>query len=154
MSYNTPVSLTAGVSGVLPSANGGVGSAGLSPAAGGPVASILNANMTLTTDQVFTFLLTPGSWVIRRIIAKCVSGAFGVACLGGIYSGAGKSGSIVVAATQSFVLLTASPKYVDLTLGTLVTTDVLTATTLFLSLSTGNTGALVANIYVFGDVLS
>jgi hypothetical protein len=127
---------------------------GGSPAWGGPIAKLLNADLTLTTDQPFTFTITPALWLIRRVLVRRVSGAFGVACLGGIYTGAGKTGTTCVLAAQSYAGLTGAGTVVDLAIIAAATTNILSVATLFFALTTGNTGALVADIHVFGDVLS
>ena len=120
-----------------------------------PVAKITAADMAVTTDQVFTWLVSPVPtlYIPRRVIGRRVSGAFGVACLGGCYTAASKGGTAFVAATQSWANLTAGGKIVDATLIAGVGTDIITAALLYFALTTANTGALTADIYLFADIL-
>jgi hypothetical protein len=111
-----------------------------------------NADLTLTTDQAFTMNGNFAKYIPTRIWALTKSGAYGVACLGGIYPAASKAGTPLVAATQSFVALSAANKIVQLTNAAVLATDVQTATPIF-ALTTGNTGALVADLYIFGDIV-
>lgn len=122
---------------------------------GYPVAKITAADLTLATDQVFVWLVSPVPtlYIPRRIIARRVSGAFGVSCLGGVYTAAAKGGTAIVAAAQSWANLTGAGKIVDATLIAGVGTDIVSAALLYLSLTTGNTGALGADVYLFADIL-
>ena len=107
-----------------------------------------SANLQLTTDQVFSKTYGGSSYVISAIIARQRTGAASVACAGGIYDGAGKTGNILIAATQSWVTL-ASGIIVTGTLAALTSTTLLTATPI-LSLTTGSTAACTADVYIFG----
>lgn len=127
---------------------------GGSPAWGGPIAKLLGADLTLTTDQPLVFTVTPALWLVRRILVRRVSGAFGVGCLGGFYTAAGKTGTTVVSATQSYAGLTGAGTVVDAAIIAAATTTMLSVGALFFALTTGNTGALTADIHVFGDILS
>lgn len=111
-----------------------------------------NADMTLTTDQQFRKIFSGTSWKPTMILGKRVSGAYGVACLGGVYTAASKGGNAVVAAGQSWANLTGSNKLVNASLAAVADTD-LNAGTPYLSLSTGNTGALVSDIFIYGVCL-
>ena len=110
-----------------------------------------NANMQLTTDQTFTKLFAGTNYVTTAIVAKRVSGAASVACLGGIYDAAAKGGNALVAVGQSWVTL-ASGIIVTATLAALNATTLLSATPI-LSLSTGSTAACVADLFIFGVIL-
>lgn len=120
---------------------------------GRPIARLIGADMTLTTDQAFTFLVNVTEFVPTKIVGIRRSGAFGVTCAGGVYTAATKGGNAVVAAAQSWANLTGAGKIVDATIAAVVGTDVV-ANALYLSLTTGNTGALTADIYVFGNIIS
>ena len=65
-----------------------------------------SADLTLTSDQIFTKLFGGSNYIITGIFANRKTGAFGVACLGGIYNAASKGGTAIVAAAQSWALLT------------------------------------------------
>lgn len=107
------------------------------------------ADMTLTTDQAFTKVGAFTNYAITSIYAVRKTGAFSVACLGGLYSAAGKTGDIMIAAAQSWAGLSGAGKMVAATLAALLGTNVETATPI-LALSTGNTGALTADIFIYG----
>lgn len=109
-----------------------------------------NVDLTLTSDAAFTKVFAGTLWIPINMIANRVSGAFGVACLGGMYTGAAKTGNIVVAAAQSYAGLTGSLTTV---LPLLALTGVQNSGVFFNSLTTGNTGALNADLFVFGMVL-
>lgn len=108
-----------------------------------------SANMILTTDQPFTKLFPGSKYIITGIFAKWISGAFGVACLGGIYDTAAKGGNALVPATQTWATLTGVGTAQTGTLAAIALTVVSTATPI-LSLTTGNTGALVCDLFIFG----
>ena len=111
-----------------------------------------NADMTITTDQVFTKLFQGTNYVITNAIAVWKSGAFAVACLGGCYTGAGKTGDIILAAAQSWAPLTGTNTAAVATIANLLQTKIESATP-FLSLTTGNTGALTADLFIIGIVV-
>lgn len=115
---------------------------------------VLNsADLTLTTDQALTKVFSGTNYKVTQVVANRLTGAFGVACAGGLYTATAKGGSALVAAGQSWANMTGAGKIVDATLAAVVGTDVQTATPLYLSLTTGNTGALTAKVFVFGVVL-
>lgn len=119
------------------------------------LASCLAADMTLTTDQAFTLnagLVAFTAFVIKGIVAVRRSGAFGTACAGGVYSAASKGGNAWVANTQSFAALTGAAKIVRCTLAAIAGTEYAVNAPI-LSLTTGNTGALVADLYLTGQIL-
>jgi hypothetical protein len=120
-----------------------------------PIALIRAADFTLTTDQPLTWLLpaAPANYIVRRVVAVRKSGAFGAACLGGLYTAASKGGNALVAATQTWAGLTIAGTCVDAGLAAIATSSVTTAATLYLSLTTGNTGALTGDVLVYGDIV-
>ncbi len=119
------------------------------------VAKATAADFQSTDDQAFTWLVpVPAKYVIRRVVANQVSGATSVACLGGVYTAASKGGSALIAAAQSWLGLSGSGKIVDATLAAIATTNVVTSSTLYLSLSTGSTAACTADVYIYADILT
>lgn len=92
-------------------------------------------------------------WLPTRVIVKRVSGAFSGACAGGIYTAAAKGGTAIVAATQSYASLTGAGTMTTATLATVTTTDVMSAIALFLNLTDNNGAALVADVFVYGQVV-
>lgn len=114
--------------------------------------SLSGANMQLTTDQAFTKQGTFTTYVISKVLARQASGGTTVVCAGGIYTAAGKAGSALIAAVQSWINLTATNKIVDATLPAVISTDAQTATPI-LALTTGSTAAATANFLIFGYAL-
>ena len=112
--------------------------------------AIKGADMNVTTDQAIP--VPYAKYVIRNIIVTNASTNLTLAA-GGVYTATSKGGTTVVAAAQVYTALSASTKFVDLTLASGVTGDVVTAATLYLSLTTGQGAAATADCYIFGDVL-
>jgi hypothetical protein len=108
------------------------------------VVKLTSANMNSTADQAITIPST--LYRVTQITARNASISLTTAA-GGIYTSTAKGGTAVVAAAQVYSALTASTKFVDLTLA--VTADVLTAGTLYLSLTTAQGAAATADVYVF-----
>jgi hypothetical protein len=113
---------------------------------------VRGADMTLTTDQAFTKLFSGTNYIVTNVFGVRKTGAFGTACLGGIYSAASKGGDTILAATQSWAALTGAGTSVAATLANILQTKVESATP-FLSLTTGNTGTLTADIFILGVVV-
>lgn len=109
-----------------------------------------NLDMTLTTDQALTKLFSGTNWATTAIFGVRKSGAFGVSCAGGIYTTTAKGGTAIVAAVQSWAALTGAGTS---TQATIAAGGIQTTAALYLSLTTGNTGALAADIFVCGHVL-
>lgn len=105
------------------------------------------ANMTLATDQTFIKVGQFTNYVPTNVVAVWRLGAFGTACAGGIYTAAAKGGTAIVAAGQSYAALTAVGTAVNATIA--ATSNYFNVTPI-LSLTTGNTGALTADFYIFG----
>lgn len=118
----------------------------------GLIASLIGADMNTIVDQAIT-LVGSTKYVIRRIIVANASINLTTAA-GGIYTGVGKTGTIIVAAAQVYTALTASGKYLDLTLEAVVGTDLFTAATIYLSLTTAQGAPASADYFLFGDNLA
>lgn len=116
----------------------------------GLLASLTGANFNVTTDQALTIQTGITRYIIRRIIVDNASISLTTAA-GGIYTQAAKAGTVIVAAAQVYSALTASTKFKDLTLEAVIGTDILTATTIYLSLTTPQGAAATANVWVFGE---
>lgn len=117
-----------------------------------PLFVLTGADMQLTTDQSFVKQGDFTNFVIRRVLALRKTGGATVACAGGIYTAAAKGGTALVANTQSWINLSGAGKIVDATLAAANGTDVQTATPI-LSLTTGSTAAVTADLLIFGDVM-
>ena len=113
---------------------------------------LANGDFQLTSDQTFTKLGTYTNYMINRVIGRRVSGGATVACTGGIYTGAGKTGDQLVASTQSWLGMSGAGKIQDASLGAVISTDAETATPI-LSLTVGSTAAIVADVYIYGMIL-
>lgn len=112
-----------------------------------------SVDLNSTSDQAIT-IATRGAtrYVIRNITITNVSTTLAVSlAAGGIYTGASKSGTTIVAAGQVYTALTGSTKLTDLTLT--LTADTLTALTLYFSLTVAHGVAATADVYIFGDLL-
>ena len=112
-----------------------------------------SADFTLTTDQAMTKVFTGTNWKATTITAVRKTGGYGVACLGGFYTAASKAGNAIVASTQTWAGLSGAGKIADATLAAVLGTDAQSSASCYLSLSTGNTGALTADCFVFGVIL-
>lgn len=112
--------------------------------------ALKGANFDTTSDQALPVPF--GKYVIHNVVVTNASTSLTLA-VGGIYTDASKGGIAVVAAIQVFSGLTGSAKFIDLTLTSGVTGDTVTASTLYLSLTTAQGSAATADLYLFGDVL-
>lgn len=112
---------------------------------------LTGANMNSTADQAIPLRL-PGAtkYIVEKIVVTNASASLSLAA-GGIYTAASKGGTAVVAAAQVYSALSGASKALSLTLAAL--TDVLTATSLILSLTVAQGGAATADVYVFGRLL-
>lgn len=110
------------------------------------------ADMTLTTDQAFIKQFIGTTYQITAVSAVRKTGTFSVACAGGIYDSAAKAGNALIAAVQVWSTLTGANTIQTATLAAIATTIVSTATPI-LSLTTGNTGALTADVFIWGVIL-
>lgn len=118
----------------------------------GPIllAQILAANFQLTTDQPFTRMFAGQFYQVSAVVARPRSGAASVVCAGGIYDAAAKAGNIIVLAAASWVALSASaapPVSVNPAVNLLA--SILTNTPV-LSLTTGSTAPITADVHVYG----
>lgn len=113
-----------------------------------------NANMRLTTDQVFERIFNGKSWDPFFITAVWKGGAYNTACLGGIFTLPSKSGNAIVAVGQSYAGLTGADTHVNCSIQASTTTFYNTP---ILSLSTANAIDLSASFFIYGvsyDALS
>jgi hypothetical protein len=111
--------------------------------------TLKSANMNSTADQILipTF---QGKFRIKRIVITNASISLDTAA-GGFYPAASKGGTAVVAAGQVYSALTAATKALEATLNN--ASAVLAAgTSIYLSLTTGQGAAAIADVYVYGDV--
>lgn len=107
------------------------------------------ADMHVTTDQQFTKVFSGTNYVITHVLAKRVSGGATVTCAGGIYSASSKGGDALVAAAQSWIALSGASTGVSATVAAVAATTNESATP-YLSLTTGSTAAVTADIFIFG----
>jgi hypothetical protein len=116
------------------------------------IGMLLGANMNSTADQLIP-LYVPATTLYRvnKVTVTNASVSLTTA-VGGLYTGAGKTGSALVANSQVYSALTTGLKAVDLTLA-LNQRDV-AGTLLYLSLTTAQGAAATADVYVYGDRLA
>ena len=111
---------------------------------------LIGANMNSTSDQAFIKNGGFSRYVINQIIADNASTSLTLAA-GGIYTGAGKSGVIVVAAAQAWAALISS--IINL-IPALANSNSRTEAGLFLSLTVAQGSAATCDFYVYGTALS
>lgn len=113
------------------------------------IGRLIGANMNSTADQAIA--LPAGSWVVTQIYAAKGSISMTTAA-GGIYTGAGKTGTAAVAAGQAYTALAgAATDVATLTPNATPTVTLAAAGTgLYLSLTTGQGAAATADIFVYG----
>lgn len=113
------------------------------------IGRLYGANMNSTADQAIT--LPAGSWIITQCYAAKSSVSLTTAA-GGIYTGAGKTGTAAVAAGQVYTALTGVATDVAvLTVAATPTVTLASASTgLYLSLTTAQGVAATADIFVYG----
>lgn len=93
------------------------------------------------------------SYIVRKIVAYNASISL-TTVAGGIYTAAAKGGSVLVAATQVYSALTASTKFLDLTLQAPATTDVQSSANLYFSPTTPQGAAATVTVEVWGDQIT
>lgn len=108
-------------------------------------------DLQLTTDQALTKMFGGTNFIPTRIYAIRKTGGVTVACAGGVYTAAAKGGTAIVAAAQSYAAVTGALGFIAATIAAL--TVAFSAATLYLSLTTGSTGACTADVFVYGVVV-
>ena len=104
-----------------------------------------SANLNITTDQAITLL--GGNKLITSIMFINSSETPTLAA-GGFYTGAGKTGTVLVSTGQVYTALVAS-----LSLNVTIALNYVTGTVIYFSLTTGNGTACTADIFVYGQLL-
>jgi hypothetical protein len=127
------------------------GCATLSPQPTDLLGKLVGADFNVTTDQVIP-INNSIRYRIRRISVLGASLSLTTA-VGGFYTGAAKTGLVLVANTQTYSALTAANLAEDMTLA-LPNNVIPAATPLYLSLTTAQGAAATADVYVYGDVLA
>lgn len=110
---------------------------------------IISANMNSTSDQAVA--IGSSKYFIDKVVIANASTSLTTA-IGGLYTATSKGGTQVIASTQVFSALTASTKII--LLSSLITGDILTASQLYLSLTTGQGGAATCDVMIYGYDLS
>ena len=111
----------------------------------------IGANFNISTDQLISNLNNSLKFRITKITVTNASISL-TTVQGGLYTGAGKTGTTIVAAGQSYAALTSASVALDLTLNA-PNTVLAAATPLYLSLTTIQGAAATADVYVFGQSL-
>jgi hypothetical protein len=121
-----------------------------------PIAQLLSANMNITTDQPFTWLLPTGAKAQITAINAVNPSVSLTTAVGGIYPTTAKGGTAIVAATQAYSALTGPLTVESLTLASTVKAILYQpgAATIVLSLTTAQGAAATADFYVYGDMSS
>ena len=105
----------------------------------------------LTSDQALTKMFGGTSWIPTRVFAVRKTGGVTVACAGGLYSAPAKGGTAFVPAAQVWTAVTGTFGFANATLAAL--TVALAVSTVYFSLTTGSTGAVTGDVFVFGNVV-
>ncbi len=108
-------------------------------------------NLQIDTDQVLAKVFNGTNFIPTRIIAIRKTGGVTVACAGGVYTAASKGGTAIVASVQSYVAVTGALGFIACTIAAL--TVAFSSAVLYLSLTTGSTGACTADVFVYGVVV-
>ncbi len=109
---------------------------------------IINADMNTTADQEFVKKFVFEEYIIDRIFTSDASISLTTA-QGGIYTGAGKTGTAIVAATQAYSAMISTTDVLGLTLAE---SDRRTETPI-LSLTVAQGAASTADFFLFGWAL-
>jgi hypothetical protein len=104
------------------------------------------ANFAITTDQQMSRVFSGTTYLPTAIVALRRSGGASVTCAGGIYDAASKGGTAIVAAAQNWVTLAAG----IVVQATLALPNNVFGNTPFLSLTTGSTAAITADVLIYG----
>lgn len=107
--------------------------------------------MQSTSDQTLTKAFSGTNYIPTKIYAVRKTGGVTVACAGGVYTATSKGGTAIVASNQSYTAVTGTLGHIAATIAAL--TVGFSATPLYLSLTTGSTGACTADVFVFGIVI-
>lgn len=116
---------------------------------------LISANMNSTADQQIVIFSAPAKYIIRRIVVTNASISLTTA-VGGIYPQVSKGGTAIVANSQAYSGLNATTKFIDLTIASGYTSggSILTAKSIYLSLTTPQGAAATADVYVYGDIVT
>jgi hypothetical protein len=109
------------------------------------------ANFNITTDQIISNLNNALKFRVTRIVVTNASLSMTNAD-GGLYTGASKTGTAIVAAAQVYTALTGATVALDLTIATPNVTFA-AGTPIYFSLTGIQGAAATADIYVYGDAL-
>jgi hypothetical protein len=112
------------------------------------LASMINANMNSTADQAIYF--QSNDYIIRRITVLGASAALLLAT-GGIYTGKGKTGNIIVPATQLWTGLTSPGSFLDLTLQGVLLNKIQNEQIMYLSLTTPEGSPKTVDLLIYGE---
>jgi hypothetical protein len=107
-------------------------------------------NLQSTSDQALTKVFSGTNYLPTKVYAVRKTGGVTVACAGGVYTATSKGGTAIVAVAQSWAAVTGTLGFTNATVESLAAG--LTATPIYLSLTTGSTGAVTADLFVFGVV--
>lgn len=116
---------------------------------------LISANMNSTADQQIVMFSAPAKYIIRRIVVTNASVSLTTA-VGGVYPQVSKGGTAIVANSQAYSGLNATSKFIDLTIASGYTSggSILTAKSIYLSLTTAQGTAATADVYVYGDIVT
>ena len=111
---------------------------------------LVAANMNTTADQAIA--MASAKYRLSKVLVTDASTSLTLAA-GGLYTAASKGGSAVVIAATVYSALTGSSKYLEPALAGTALTDILTGSSLYLSLTVAQGGAATATFWLFGEKL-
>lgn len=116
---------------------------------------LISADMNSTADQQIVIFSAPAKYIVRRIVVTNASVSLTTA-VGGVYPQVSKGGTAIVANSQAYSGLNATSKFIDLTIASGYTSggSILTAKSIYLSLTTPQGAAATADVYVYGDIVT
>ncbi len=121
----------------------------ISPAPPNLLFTLKGTNFNSTADQQLNQTAWTGKFRITKIVITNASVSLTTAA-GGFYSGAGKTGMVLVSAGQVYSSLTAALIVLEATLNA-ATTVLASGTPVYLSLTTGQGAPATADIYIYGE---
>lgn len=115
--------------------------------------AIRAANFNTTVDQACTIAAAVTAYTVTSILVTNCSASLTLAA-GGVYPTTSKGGTALVAAVQVYTALTSAAIVLGATLAANIATTRYTASTLYLSLTTGQGTAATCDFYIFGNDLT
>lgn len=115
--------------------------------------SLVKADFNSTADQAIAMENNGKKYQIDEIVVTNASVNLTTAA-GGFYTAAAKGGTVLVSAAQVYTKCTATTKVQQLTMAAGATDNIYTQATQYLSLTTAQGAAAVADVYIYGKIIA